>query len=154
MRIKFSLCNFLPAVHGALVHLLLLAAHHHQPPPDSVEGIGHCHRHGSHNLGFSNVRICNKIILSKHENSSCHLSDSEPREDAGLVAGELLGRVVGTEIDGPEDYTNAYCPRVAPRSQNQIGADSKTTIFVLFWPKSPNFLHKTHFSENTIFTLF
>ena len=28
--------------------------------------------------------------------------------------------------------------RVAPRSQNQIGADSKTTIFALFWPKNPS----------------
>ena len=28
--------------------------------------------------------------------------------------------------------------RVAPRSQNEIGADSKNTIFALFWPKNPS----------------
>ena len=28
--------------------------------------------------------------------------------------------------------------RVAPQSQNDIGADSKNTIFVLFWPKNPS----------------
>ena len=30
------------------------------------------------------------------------------------------------------------CVRVAPKSQNQIGANSKITIFAFFWSKNPS----------------
>ena len=35
-------------------------------------------------------------------------------------------------------FVVCVCGRVAPQSQNQIGADSKITIFAFFWSKNPS----------------